>query len=68
MIAFNESEIEVFSLNELQQQHYSYMPGPSIAPDAIPTESFLFGLRSWLDIIHQVGYGLVRASPQVLSE
>ncbi|MEK7279682.1 MAG: type I restriction endonuclease, partial [Nitrospirota bacterium] len=28
-----ESEIETFSLNELKQLGFSYIPGPSIAPD-----------------------------------
>ena len=33
MTAFTESEIEIFSLNELKQLGFSYIPGPSIAPD-----------------------------------
>jgi hypothetical protein len=28
-----ESEIEIFSLNEIKQHGFSYIPGPSIAPD-----------------------------------
>ena len=32
MTAFTESEIETFSLNELKQLGFSYIPGPSIAP------------------------------------
>ena len=38
---FTESEIEVFSLDELKQQGFSYIPGPSIAPDAEATQDFL---------------------------
>jgi type I restriction enzyme R subunit len=34
MIAFTESEIESFSLDELTQIGFSCIPGPSIAPDA----------------------------------
>lgn len=34
MIAFTESEIERFSLDELSQTGFSCIPGPSIAPDA----------------------------------
>ena len=30
---FTESEIEIFSLDELKQLGFSYIPGPSIAPD-----------------------------------
>src|SRR4030042_5899073 len=41
MTAFTESEIEVFSLDELKQQGFSYIPGPSIAPDAEATQDFL---------------------------
>ncbi len=41
MTAFTESEIEVFSLDELKQQGFSYIPGPSIAPDAEATQYFL---------------------------
>jgi len=41
MTAFTESEIEVFSLYELKQQGFSYIPGPSIAPDAEATQDFL---------------------------
>ena len=32
MTAFAESEIESFSLDELKQLGFSYIPGPSIAP------------------------------------
>jgi len=31
---FTESEIEIFSLDELKQLGFSWIPGPSIAPDA----------------------------------
>jgi hypothetical protein len=31
---FTESEIEIFSLDELKQLGFSYIPGPSIAPDS----------------------------------
>ena len=41
MTAFTESEIEVFSLDELKLQGFSYIPGPSIAPDAEATQYFL---------------------------
>ncbi|MCX5809775.1 MAG: HsdR family type I site-specific deoxyribonuclease [Proteobacteria bacterium] len=41
MTAFTESEIEIFSLNELKQQGFSYVPGPSITPDAGPIQDFL---------------------------
>jgi len=34
MSKFTESEIETFSLDELKRLGYSYIPGPSIAPDA----------------------------------
>ena len=33
MAAFTESEIEIFSLDELKRLGFSYIPGPSIAPD-----------------------------------
>lgn len=33
MTSFTESEIEIFSLSELKQLGFSYIPGPSIAPD-----------------------------------
>jgi hypothetical protein len=36
-----ESEIEVFSLDELKQQGFAYVAGPSIAPDAGPIQDFL---------------------------
>ena len=42
MTAFTESKIEVFSLDELKHQGFSYIPGPSIAPDADPTQAPLF--------------------------
>jgi len=41
MINFTESEIEIFSLNELTRQGFSYIPGPSIAPDIEATQSFI---------------------------
>ena len=41
MTAFTESEIEIFSLDELKQHGFSYIPGPSIAPDAEATQDFL---------------------------
>lgn len=34
MTAFTESEIEVFSLDELKKIGFPYFPGPSLAPDA----------------------------------
>jgi type I restriction enzyme R subunit len=38
MPAFTESEIETFSLEELKRLGYSYIPGPSIAPDVEAAE------------------------------
>jgi type I restriction enzyme R subunit len=39
MPAFTESEIETFSLDELKRLGYSYIPGPSIAPDVEATDA-----------------------------
>jgi len=36
-----ESEIEVFSIDELKKLGFSYIPGPSIAPDVEATQPFL---------------------------
>ncbi|MFH1976524.1 MAG: type I restriction endonuclease subunit R [Pseudomonadota bacterium] len=41
MTAFTESEIEIFSLDELRDLGFSYIPGPSIAPDAEATQTTL---------------------------
>ncbi|RJP60845.1 MAG: type I restriction endonuclease subunit R [Deltaproteobacteria bacterium] len=41
MIAFTESEIESFSLDELTQIGFSCIPGPSIAPDVEAPQDFL---------------------------
>ncbi|MBI5244913.1 MAG: type I restriction endonuclease subunit R [Elusimicrobia bacterium] len=41
MIKFTESEIESFSLDELRHLGFSYIPGPSIAPDAEAVDGFL---------------------------
>ncbi|MDP2932991.1 MAG: type I restriction endonuclease, partial [bacterium] len=41
MTAFTESEIEIFSLDELKQLGFSYVPGPSIAPDVEAAQAFL---------------------------
>lgn len=41
MTAFTESEIEIFSLDELQRLGFSYIPGPSIAPDVETAQGFL---------------------------
>lgn len=41
MTAFTESEIEVFSIDELKQIGFSYIPGPSIAPEAEGIQPFL---------------------------
>jgi len=41
MAAFTESEIEIFSLDELKRLGFSYIPGPSIAPDG-ETQEGLF--------------------------
>ncbi|HAH32183.1 MAG TPA: restriction endonuclease subunit R [Elusimicrobia bacterium] len=38
MPAFTESEIETFSLDELKRLGFSYIPGPSIAPDVEVTD------------------------------
>ena len=40
---FTESEIEIFSLDELKDLGFSYIPGPSIAPDAEAIQGFLVG-------------------------
>jgi len=42
MTSFTESEIEIFSLEELGKQGYTCIPGPVIAPDAEPAQSSLF--------------------------
>lgn len=36
MNVFTESDIEILSIEELTAQGYYYIPGPSIAPDALP--------------------------------
>lgn len=36
MKSFTESDIEIFSIEELSALKYKYIPGPSIAPDALP--------------------------------
>lgn len=41
MNSFTESEIEVFSLGELEKIAYAYWPGPSLAPDAEPVAQTL---------------------------
>jgi len=41
MTAFTESEIEIFSLDEVKRLGFSYIPGPSIAPDVEATQGFL---------------------------
>lgn len=41
MNIFTESEIEVFSLDELKRLGFSYVPGPYIAPDIVETQPFL---------------------------
>ena len=38
MTAFTESEIEVFSLEELRKIGFDYLPGPSIAPEDKPSK------------------------------
>ncbi|MEI9475502.1 MAG: type I restriction endonuclease subunit R [Deltaproteobacteria bacterium] len=43
MTAFTESEIEIFSLDELKDLGFSYTPGPSIAPDAEAFQGFRVG-------------------------
>jgi type I restriction enzyme R subunit len=39
--SFTESEIEIFSLDEIKRLGFSYIPGPSIAPDVEATQGFL---------------------------
>jgi len=39
--SFTESEIEILSLDELKRFGFSYIPGPSIAPDVEATQGFL---------------------------
>ena len=41
MNSFTESEIEIFSLDELKQLGFSYLPGPSIAPDVEAIQGFM---------------------------
>jgi type I restriction enzyme R subunit len=41
MTAFTESEIEILSLDEFKRLGFSYIPGPSIAPDVEATQGFL---------------------------
>ncbi len=43
MTAFTESEIEIFSLDELKDLGFSYIPGPSIAPDGETVQGFRVG-------------------------
>jgi type I restriction enzyme R subunit len=43
MTNFTESEIEIFSLDELKDLGFSYIPGPSIAPDAEAFQGFWVG-------------------------
>ncbi len=38
---FTESEIEIFSLDELKRLGFSYIPGPSIAPDIETPQGFI---------------------------
>lgn len=40
MNSFTESAIEIFSIDELKKLGFSYIPGPSIAPDAEITPAF----------------------------
>jgi type I restriction enzyme R subunit len=40
MTAFTESEIEILSLDELKRLGFSYIPGPSLAPDVEATQGF----------------------------
>jgi type I restriction enzyme R subunit len=40
MPAFTESEIEIFSLDELKRLGFSYIPGPAIAPDGEALDGF----------------------------
>ncbi|MFC1968165.1 type I restriction endonuclease subunit R [Chloroflexota bacterium] len=41
MPSFTESEIEILSLDEFKQLGFSYVPGPSMAPDTEATQPFL---------------------------
>lgn len=47
MTSFTESEIEIFFLSELKQLGFSYIPGPSIAPDVEPPR-----VSWWLNLQH----------------
>jgi type I restriction enzyme R subunit len=41
MNIFTESEIEIFSIDELKKLGFSYIPGPSIAPDIEEIQSYI---------------------------
>ena len=41
MNIFSESEIEIFSLDELKKLGFSYIPGPSISPDVEAAQGFI---------------------------
>jgi type I restriction enzyme R subunit len=59
MTSFTESEIEIFSLDELQQMGFSYIPGPSIAPDVEGVQGFLVreGTASYGEQEKRASYG-----------
>jgi len=51
MASFTESEIEVFSLDELGNIGFSYVPGPSIAPDAeVPLATLVAEAKTSYDL------------------
>jgi hypothetical protein len=41
MSNFTESEIEIFSLDEIKKLGFSYIQGPSIAPDVEAAQGFM---------------------------
>jgi len=59
MTAFTESEIEIFSLDKLKRLGFSYVPGPSIAPDVEATQSFLVAesLAPYGELEKRASYG-----------
>ncbi|MDD4874620.1 MAG: hypothetical protein PHE15_06590, partial [Dehalococcoidales bacterium] len=50
MANFTESEIEVFSLDELKEIGFSYFPGPSMAPDDRATKPLMYDIYSPFNI------------------
>jgi len=56
---FTESEIEIFSLDELKRLGFSYIPGPSIAPDVEAVQPFLVAepAASYGELEKRASYG-----------